>query len=78
MAYSRCTGMGTGQVQVMGPELMGSNILYRNVHTGLRLGQEPDRLSPIVPVPHPVPAPVPVLCSVNDCSYRDWTVESET
>ena len=42
MAYSHCTGAEQ--------RLMGPNILYRNVHTGPRQEQEPDQLSPIVPV----------------------------
>ena len=42
MAYSHCARPGTGQVQGMGLGLMGPNILYRNVHTDLRQGQEPD------------------------------------
>ena len=58
MAYSCC--IGQGQVQGTGLGLMGPNILYRNVHTGPRQGQEPNPFSPIVPVPFPVPAPVPV------------------
>ena len=39
MACSHCTGTGAVQEQgtVTGP--MGSNILWRNVHTGLRHGQ---------------------------------------
>ena len=47
-------------------ELMGSNILYRNVHTGLAMGNEPDPLSSIMLAPFPVPVPVPVQCSVNE------------
>ena len=46
-------------------ELMGSNILYRTVHTAPRPGMGPDPLSPIVLVPFPIPIPVPVPCSVN-------------
>ena len=43
---------------------MGSNILYRNVHTGPRQGKEP---GPIVsygadPVPCTCPGPGPVQC----------------
>ena len=66
-ALSHCTGPEPGQVQGMGPELMGPNILYRNVHSGPRLGQEADPLSAIVPVLLPVPSLVLVLvpCSVN-------------
>ena len=47
---------------------MGFYILYRNVHTDLKLGNEPDPLSSIMPVPFPVPVPVPVPlpCSVNE------------
>ena len=45
---------------------MGSNVLCRNVHTGLGRGNELDLLFPIMPVPFPVPVPVPVPCSVNE------------
>ena len=41
MAASLCTGTGLGQVQGTGMELIGPNILHRNVHTGLRQGKEP-------------------------------------
>ena len=58
IAYSHCMGQGLGQVQRKGKGLMGPNIFYSNVHTNPR--QEPDPLSPIVPVPFPVPVPVPV------------------
>ena len=63
MTYSHCTGPGPGpgQIQEMGKELMGSNILYRSVHTGMTLGHEPDPLSSVVPVPFSVPVP----CSVK-------------
>ena len=47
MAYSHCTGQGLGQVQVTGGDLMGPNILHRNVHAGLKQGQEPDVFSPM-------------------------------
>ena len=66
MAYSHCTGQGPEQQQGPGMGLMGSNILYRNVHTGPGQGQEPEPLSPIVPVPFPVLVPLPLPCSVND------------
>ena len=36
MAYSHCTGTGTGQVQGTGPGAMVTNMLHRNVHTGPR------------------------------------------
>ena len=39
-----------------------SNLLYRNVHTDLRQENEPDPLSPIMPVPFPVPVP----CRMNE------------
>ena len=58
MAYSHCMGQGLGQVQGTGLGAMGPIILYRNVHSGPRLEQELDPLSPIVPVPFPVPVPV--------------------
>ena len=57
-------GSWLGQVQGTGQELIGSNILYISIHTGLRVGNEPDPLSSIMPVPVPVPVPVP--CSVNE------------
>ena len=41
MTYSHCTGTGPEQVQGTAPGAMGTNILYRNVHTGLRQGKEP-------------------------------------
>ena len=62
MAYSHC--MGPGQVQGVGPGLMGPNVLCRNVHTGPGQGQEPDSLSLFVPILIPVPVLVAVLCSV--------------
>ena len=46
-------GIGTGTGTGDGPELIGSNILYGNVHTGLRQGK----------VPGPV---VSFLCSLNE------------
>ena len=55
--YSHC--------KTLGPESMGSNMLWRNVHTGLRQGRYQDPLFPIVQVPFPVPPKVPVPCSVN-------------
>ena len=64
MTYSHYTGLEPGQVKRTGKELMGSNILYRSVHTGLRQGNEPDPLSAVMPVPFPVPVPVPR--SVNE------------
>ena len=62
MAYSH--SMRLGQVQGLG--LMVPNMLYRNVHTGLC--QEPDKLSPIVPVQLPVLVLVLFPCSVNKLS----------
>ena len=64
MAHSHCPGTELGQVQEVGLGLMGPNILYRNVHTGLRQEQEPE---PIVsycagPVPCTCSVPVPVQC----------------
>ena len=35
MVYSLCTGVSLVQVQGIEPELIGPNILYRSVHTGL-------------------------------------------
>ena len=57
MAYSHY--MGLGQVRELGPGLMGSNILYRNV---LRQEKEP---GPIVSycaglIPCTCPGPVPL------------------
>ena len=62
MAYSHYTGTTLGQVHGAGPGVMGPNILYRNVHTGLRQGKE---LGSIVsyyagPVPSTCPGPIPV------------------
>ena len=65
VAYSQCKGMGLGQVQGMGLGLMGPNALHRDVHTAPRQGQEPDPLSPIVPVSFPIPVLAMVPCSVN-------------
>ena len=64
MAYSHCTGIGPGQVLGTELGLMGPDILYRNIHTGLRQGKEP---VPIVsycagPIPSTCPGPVPVQC----------------
>ena len=47
MAYSHCTGVELGQVEKMGPVRMGLDLLYRNVHTGLRQGKEPGYFSPL-------------------------------
>ena len=57
-------GPSPGQLQGVVPKLMGPNVLYRNVHTGLDR-KEPDPLFPIVLVQFPVPVPVPFLCSMN-------------
>ena len=51
---------------------MGSNISWRNVHTGLRPGQPPGTLSPIAPFPVPVPFTVPwsVIEPLHNLFYR--------
>ena len=66
IVYAHCTGLEPGQVQGTGLGAIGpySSILYRNVQTGLRQGQEPDPLSAIVLVQFPLPVQVPFLCSV--------------
>ena len=71
MAYSHCTGKGTGRVQVHGAGLktMGPYLLYRNVHTDLRQGRNQDPLFLIVPVPVRFP------CSVNHKRVRDDCLE---
>ena len=56
MAYSHCTRAG--------PELMGSDLFFRNVHIGPRQGKES---GPIVfyradHVPCTCPSPLPVQC----------------
>ena len=71
MAYSHCAR--TGQVQGTGSGVMGSNILYRIVHTGLRQGKE---LEPIVsycagPVPCSCPpVPIHVHCKCGNILER--------
>ena len=61
IAYSHCMGTGSGQAQGMVQALMGSSILYRNVHTGLRTGQEPE------PIASYCDGLVPCTCS-RSCS----------
>ena len=60
MACSHCTGQrgrtGTG----LGA--MGSNILYRNVHSGLRREEEPGHIVSYCAGPVPCTSPVPVQC----------------
>ena len=58
-------GTGLGKVEGIGTGLIGPNVLYRNVHTGLNRGSNQDPLFPIVPVQFSVPVPVPFPCSVN-------------
>ena len=55
------TRTGTGKR----PGAMGPNILYRNIHTGLRQGKEPESIVSIVLLKFPVPVPVTFPCSVN-------------
>ena len=40
MAYSQCIGTGPGRVHGLGRGLMTPSILYKNVHTSLRQGQQ--------------------------------------
>ena len=61
MAYSHCMGTGSGQVQGMGPGAMGSNMLCRNVYTGLRLGKEPRSIVSYCAGPVPCACPGSVL-----------------
>ena len=63
-AYGIRHGNGTGTVQGTGPGGMGPNILYRNVHSSPRQGNEP---RPIVsycagPVPCTCSSPGPIQC----------------
>ena len=62
MAYSHCTEIGLRQVQGMGSGAMSSNILYRNVHIGLRQGKEPGPIVSYCAVPVPYTCRVPVWC----------------
>ena len=59
-------GMGLGQVEGMGLELMSPNKKYTEMFTLVQDGKRNlDQLFPIVPDQFPVPVPVPVWCSVN-------------
>ena len=62
MALFNRTGMG--QVQGTGPGAMGTNKLYRNIHTGPRQGKEPGSIVfyCAAPVPCTCPGPVPMQC----------------
>ena len=62
MAYPHCTGQGLAQEQRPETGLMGSNILYRNVHAGQR--KEPWSIVSYCtsPVPFTCPGPVPMRC----------------
>ena len=62
MARLRCTESGAGVGVETGTATMGSYVLYRDVHTALRQGQEPDPLSLVVLVSccaGPIPCPSP-------------------
>ena len=65
MVYSHCTGTEPGQVHEMGPRAVGTNILYRNVHTGPRQGKEPGSIVSYCVDPLPSTCLVPFPCSVN-------------
>ena len=56
--------MEPGQVQGMGLGAMGTNMLCRNVHTGLRQGKESGSIVSYCadPVPCTCPGPVPGQC----------------
>ena len=62
MAYSHCTTTGPVQDREWEKGSMGSNISWRNVHTGLRQGQGPGSIvsycSNFVPCTGLVPGPV--------------------
>ena len=60
MAYSHCKGTGPGQIRGMAPGAVGTNMLYRNVHTFWDRGRNQDPLFPIVLVQFPVPVPDPI------------------
>ena len=66
MACSHCSGVGPGQVQEMGMFLgaMGTDMLYRNVHTGPRQGKEPGSIVSYCTcqIPCTCPGSVPVQC----------------
>ena len=62
MACSHFPRMGPGQVQRMGPGLMGSNIFWRRVYSSLRRERNQDPLFPVVLVQFPGPGPGPVQC----------------
>ena len=62
VAYSYCTGPGPGQVQGTGLGLMGPSILYRTLHTGLRLGKEPGPIVSYCAGPVLCTGPVTVQC----------------
>ena len=59
--------MGTGprQVQGMGPGAMGTDVLYRNVHTGPRQGKVPGSTVSQCAGPVPSSGLVPVQCELN-------------
>ena len=64
--------MELGQEQGTGLGLMGLNILYRNMHTGLNRKRNQNLLFSIVLVQFPVPVPVPVPCSVNKSLWMNF------
>ena len=65
LMWMNSNSTGTGQVQGNRLRLTGSSMLYRNAHTGLKQGKEPDPLFPIVLVQFAVPVPVPFPSIVN-------------
>ena len=65
ITYSHCMGMQSGQAQGTGLRAMGSSILYRNVHTGLRQAKELGSIVSYCARPVHLPVPIPFLCSVD-------------
>ena len=64
MVLSYCTGTGPVQGQEPGTGSMGSNMSYRNVHTGLRKGQRRALIVSycVSPIPCTGPIPCPMQC----------------
>ena len=79
MVYSHCTGLEPGRrrEQRQGMGSMGSNILCRNVYTGLRPRHFPGSTVSYCasPVPSTTPGPVPYSVNKPLVAQQDFAVE---
>ena len=55
ISYSYCMGIRTRQVQGTGPGAMATNMLYTNVHNGLRQGRDLESHVSYSAIPIPIP-----------------------